>query len=131
MISHFKTITFAGAALLALAQLTMPTGAYAQTPAKMPAAQMQGGIDMKAMMKDNGDKMSSMEMTGKPDVDFAMMMRMHHQGALQMAETELMDGKDPHMKRMAKSIIATQKKEIAEFDRFLAAHEPKMEKKSK
>lgn len=131
MTFHLKSVTFTGAALLALAQLTLPTSAHAQTSAKMPAAPMQGGMDMKAMMKDSGDKMSSMEMTGKPDVDFAMMMRMHHEGAVKMAEAELRDGKDPQMKSMAKSIIASQKKEIAEFDRFLAAHGQKMDKMKK
>lgn len=35
-------------------------------------------MDMKAMMKDMHDKMSSMPMSGNPDVDFAMMMRIHH-----------------------------------------------------
>ena len=130
MTFQLKSITLTGAALLALAQLALPMASHAQTSAKMSAAPM-GGMDMKAMMKDNNDKMSSMEMTGKPDMDFAMMMRMHHQGALQMAEAELRDGKDPHMKSMAKSIIASQKKEIAQFDRFLASHGQKMDKMSK
>ena len=79
-------------------------------------------MDMKAMMKDNNDKTASMQMTGDPDVDFAMMMKMHHQGAINMAESELKMGKEPEMKRMAKNIIAAQKKEIAQFDRFLAKH---------
>ena len=81
-----------------------------------------GGMDMKAMMKDNNDKMTSMQMTGKPDIDFAMMMRMHHQGAIEMARAVLKDGKEPQMKKMAKDIIAAQKKEIADFDKFLAKH---------
>ena len=77
------------------------------------------GMDMKGMMKDNNDKMSSMKMTGNTDVDFAMMMRIHHLGAIDMAQAELRDGKNPQMKKMAKAIIAAQKKEIAEFDKFL------------
>lgn len=131
MTLKLRSITLAGAALLALAPLTLPLASHAQTPGKMAAAPMQGGMDMKGMMKENGDKMSSMEMTGKPDVDFAMMMRMHHLGAVQMAQAELRDGKDARMKSMARSIIAAQKKEIAEFDRFLAAHGNKMDKMSK
>ena len=40
-----------------------------------------------------------------------------------MAEAELRDGKDPQMKKMAKAIIAAQKKEIAMFDKFLASNQ--------
>ena len=86
------------------------------------------GMDMKGMMKDNNDKMSSMKMTGNVDVDFAMMMRIHHQGAIDMAEAELRDGKDRQMKKLAKSIIAAQKKEIATFDKFLAKQGQPVEK---
>lgn len=84
------------------------------------AAPAGGGMDMKAMMKGMNDKMSSMAMSGNPDVDFAMMMRIHHQGAIDMAQAELRDGKAPQMRKMASAIISAQKKEIAEIDKFLA-----------
>lgn len=82
--------------------------------------------DMKSMMEEGHQKMMSMPMSGKPDVDFAMMMREHHKGALTMAEWELEHGKDAKMKDMARKIVAAQKKEIAQFDRFLAqnGHQP-------
>ncbi|WP_313315515.1 DUF305 domain-containing protein [Pulveribacter sp.] len=48
------------------------------------------------------------------------MMRIHHQGAIDMAQGQLRDGKDPQMLKMAKEIIAAQKKEIAVLDAFLA-----------
>ena len=86
-------------------------------------AQPSGKMDMNEMMKGMGgccDKMSSMKMTGNADVDFASMMREHHKGALAMAEAELKNGKDAGMREMAKNIIAAQKKEIAQFDAFLA-----------
>lgn len=76
-------------------------------------------MDMKTMMKANNEMMSSMEMTGKPDIDFALMMRAHHQGGIKMAEAELRDGKDATMRKMAKTIIAGQKKEIAQLNVFL------------
>ncbi len=78
------------------------------------------GLDMKSMMKGNNDQMASMKMTGNADVDFAMMMRVHHQGAIDMAQAELRDGKDGQMRKLATTIIAAQKKEIAQLDRFLA-----------
>ena len=78
------------------------------------------GLDMKSMMKGNNDQMASMKMTGNADVDFAMMMRVHHQGAIDMAQAELRDGKDGKMRKLATNIIAAQKKEIAQLDKFLA-----------
>lgn len=83
---------------------------------------MKGNMDMKSMMKDMNDKMSSMSMSGNPDVDFAMMMRIHHQGAIDMAQAELQAGKEPQMRKMATNVIKAQKKEIAELDMFLAKH---------
>lgn len=66
------------------------------------------------------EEMQKMSMTGNTDKDFAMMMKIHHQQALNMAEMELKNGKSSEMKAMAKQIIATQKKEIAQFDKWLA-----------
>ena len=88
------------------------------------------GMDMKPMMADMQDKMSAMKPSGNTDVDFAMMMRVHHQSAVTMAEAELKNGKDPQMRMMAKDIIRAQKKEIAAFDKFLAKRgEPGMQMK--
>lgn len=78
------------------------------------------GMDMKSMMADMNEKMTMMKPSGNVDVDFAMMMRVHHQSAITMAEAELQNGKDPQMRAMAKNIINAQKKEIAVFDKFLA-----------
>jgi len=89
-----KCTTVACGAVLALAGILASAVGHAQMPPKPGGAAMQGGMDMKAMMKDNNDKMSSMKMTGNSDVDFAMMMRIHHLGAIQMAEAELRDGKE-------------------------------------
>ena len=82
-----------------------------------------GNMDMKGMMKGMSEKMSSMKMSGNPDVDFAMMMRIHHEGAIQMAEVELRDGKEASMKKMAKDIISAQRKEIAQIDKFINTHQ--------
>ena len=76
--------------------------------------------DMHKSMTGMNEKMAAMPMSGNPDVDFATMMRIHHVGALDMAQAQLKTGKDPVMRNMAKKIIAAQKKEIAEFDRWLA-----------
>ena len=112
--------------------------AWSQSPAQPASGAGLGnksvdmkGMDMKSMMKNNDDKMASMKMTGNADVDFAMMMRVHHQGAIDMAEGELRDGKDAQMRKLATNIIAAQKKEIAQLDKFLVKNgqpAPKMNK---
>ena len=122
---------------LAFSQMQMKPGSEAMPAGKAGTTSMSSGagamkdMDMKGMMKDNNDKMSSMKMTGNTDVDFAMMMRIHHLGAIDMAQAELRDGKDPQMKKMAKAIIAAQKKEIAQFDKFLAKNSLPVDKMSK
>ena len=92
--------------------------------ASMPMGQMHKGAagshDMKTSMMMGMDGMHKMKMSGDTDKDFAMMMKMHHQQALNMAEMELANGKSPEMKAMAKQIIVAQKKEIAQFDKWLA-----------
>lgn len=126
-----KYTKVAGVALVALtaallnpalhAQGMSPAGSSAMPGMSSPAA-MSGEMDMKAMMENMGDKMSEMPMTGDQDVDFAKMMRIHHQGAIDMAEPELRSGKAPEMRKLAKDIVAAQKKEIALIDKFLAMH---------
>jgi uncharacterized protein (DUF305 family) len=87
----------------------------------MDGKMMGNGGDMMSKMGSMQNQMTAMKPTGNPDIDFALMMRMHYQGAISMAEAELKDGKDPQMKKMATAIIATQKKEIATLDKFLAS----------
>ena len=83
-------------------------------------AGMAASMDMKPMMTDMHNSMMGMKSSGNMDVDFAMMMKIHHQGAITMAEAQLQNGKDGQMRAMAKDIIRAQKKEIAVFDKFLA-----------
>ena len=44
----------------------------------------------------------------------------HHEGAVQMADTEITDGKDPDAIALAKSIKAAQTAEIATMKKLLA-----------
>lgn len=114
-------------ALGAFAVLAGATAGLAQAPATpadksamkaMPG--MGGGADMRESMMGMMKSMESMKMSGDTDRDFAMMMKMHHQGAIDMAEMELKNGKDAKMRAMAKGIIQAQRKEIKEFDQWLA-----------
>ncbi|AOG24175.1 MULTISPECIES: DUF305 domain-containing protein [unclassified Acidovorax] len=122
---HPPSKTVSATAFLACA-LVVPLSLHAQSAphAGMKGAAMDqtmpaGKMDIKSMMKENNDKMASVKTSGNPDVDFAQMMRIHHQGAIDMAQSQLRDGKDPQLLSMAQDIISAQKKEIAVLDAFL------------
>ncbi len=79
--------------------------------------------DQNAMMTIMHQMMDSMRMmtpTNDPEIDFAMMMKMHHQGAINMANYELVHGSNDSMKSTAQKIISEQTMEISEFNTFLA-----------
>ena len=84
---------------------------------KTPGTDARGAMrdSMMGMMKS----MESMKMTGDADRDFVMMMKVHHQGAIDMAQLELKSGTDPKIRAMAKRIIEAQQKEIKEFAQWL------------
>lgn len=77
---------------------------------------------MMKIMHDMMDKMMAMQKTNDPDNDFAMMMRTHHQGAIDMSNLEFKSGNDPEMKQMAQMIIAAQTAEIGQLATFLNSH---------
>jgi uncharacterized protein (DUF305 family) len=64
-----------------------------------------------AMVKMH-DEMAGIKQTGIPDVDFVRLMLPHHLGAIDMARTQLIYGKDPQMRRLAQEIITDQQSEI-------------------
>ncbi|WP_229422650.1 DUF305 domain-containing protein [Telluria aromaticivorans] len=80
------------------------------------------GHEMMQSMQAMHQKMSSMQMSGNHDHDFATMMRSHHQAGIDMAKAQLKHGKDPQMQAMAKKIISDQTKEIKKLDQWLAKH---------
>ena len=59
--------------------------------------------------------MNAMKMTGDFDLDFANMMIMHHQAAIDMSEIELTKGSDAQVKTWAQNIITAQKAEIGQM----------------
>jgi hypothetical protein len=55
--------------------------------------------------------------SGDVDKDFVAMMTPHHQGAIEMAMSELRYGRNERLRRMAMEIIITQQQEIAAMRR--------------
>ena len=116
----------APALAVAIAAYMVPFSALAQSPTTAATAgKMEMGTNSDASMKmrksmeDMQQKMAAMPATGNPDINFAMMMVAHHQGAIDMAQAEIDTGKDPAMIKAAKKIISAQKKEIAQFEAWL------------
>ncbi|MEJ7829741.1 MAG: DUF305 domain-containing protein [Segetibacter sp.] len=72
---------------------------------------------MHAMM----NRMEAMTMTNDPEIDFAKMMMMHHQGAINMANVEIQAGKNDSLKRTAQKIIKEQQMEIQQFQTILSS----------
>jgi uncharacterized protein (DUF305 family) len=91
--------------------------AVAQTMKDSPATQAY----WRALL-DMTEVMDSMTPSGDPSMDFVMIMTPHHQAAVEMAEAYLKYAKDPMLTRMAKNIIAGQKKEIKEMADWHAKH---------
>ena len=129
-----KTLQLSRAICLSLLASAAGLGtAHAGTPATTPpmahgdmkGMDMKGmgtmhATDMKAHMTKSMQSMQNMTMTGDTDKDFAMMMRMHHQCGVEMAQMQVANGKNAQMNAMAKKIVASQKKEIVQFDTWIA-----------
>ncbi|WP_245254065.1 DUF305 domain-containing protein [Paraburkholderia sp. LEh10] len=105
--------------------------ASAQQGASMPGMDMSSASDAGASGSTSAFKAADQKMmqqmqapsyTGDADKDFVTHMIPHHQGAIDMAEVELKYGKDPEMKKLARSIVKAQKEEIALMRQWQAKH---------
>lgn len=85
----------------------------------MGGMEMESGNSMPGMMSDQ--VMSDLgAATGETfDQMWLESMIAHHEGAVQMADTEIADGKDPDAIALAKSIKAAQTTEIATMKKLL------------
>ena len=78
---------------------------------------------MMQAMGSSMDKMKDMKMTGQFDADFASIMILHHQSAIDMSEAEVAKGNDAEAKAMAQRMITKQKDEIASLQKFTKSNE--------
>lgn len=67
-------------------------------------------------------QMDAMPMTGDADHDFAMMMQMHHQGAIDMSNELLKQGDDATIRALAQKVIDAQQKEKTTLSQFVQSH---------
>lgn len=109
--------TIFGARLLIAFALPSHVFAHeAHPPAQSPTAAV---LHEAPFLKENDAAMTKMmnSMSIKPsgdiDQDFVAMMAPHHQGAIDMAISELRYGKNEQLRRIAQEIIVDQMQEIA------------------
>ena len=72
---------------------------------------------MHAMM----NRMEAMPKTNDPEIDFPKMMIMHHQGAINMGQVLIQEGKNDSLKRFAQKMIDAQQMEIEELNAILTS----------
>ena len=77
-----------------------------------------GGMDMEGMSEED---MTALDSSSGAEFDrmFLEMMIPHHQGAVDMAETEIADGSNPDAVDMAREIVESQTAEIEEMQTLL------------
>ena len=83
-----------------------------------PEGMDHGAMQMPGMMSEL--EMRQLGVINGEDFDllFLEMMTAHHEGAIEMADTELRDGALPEVKRLAQQIIDAQQKEIDQFHQW-------------
>lgn len=133
---RIRPLLLACAVMLAPAALAQPTQPQAPPPGEATAAPPQiapmaplptaspADLAFARGMSQMNRSMMAVHDTGNTDRDFVLNMLPHHQGAVDMAQTELRYGHDPSLRRLATGIIAAQRREIAEMNAWLLAHQP-------
>jgi uncharacterized protein (DUF305 family) len=99
-----------------------PSASSSMKPMASGAMAGHGSDQVHKTMMTGMDKMQQMKPSGDTDKDFAMMMRMHHQQAVDTAKVEIEHGKSAEMKAMARKMVKDQTKEIAQLDAWLKKH---------
>ena len=108
-----RTILYRAATLIG----SIPVG-HATAQQAAPATQFMDSMSKSMAHMDHA--MNAAPMNGNVDHDFAAMMLPHHLGAIEMAKTELLYGKDPVMRRLAQEILVDQQSEIDAMNLWLS-----------
>ena len=84
-----------------------------------PSGMKHGEGELNKTMSDVESKMKNIQMTNDIDKDFAAMMVIHHEGAVEMSKKETTNGMSSKLKQMAQKGRDEQSKEIKEFKDWL------------
>lgn len=98
-------------------------------PSKTNDNDMTGSSDkqsssksMMDKMNNMNEKMQNMQMKGNQDQDYASMMIMHHQQAVDMATEYMNNGKNEDLKKMAQRMIDENKDQINKLKDWQGSH---------
>lgn len=72
---------------------------------------------MHAMMS----RMEALPKTDDPEIDFPRMMILHHQGAINMGNVQIHEGKNDSLKRFSQKMIEAQQMEIQQLSSILSS----------
>ncbi len=110
-------------AFFVIAMLSLPAISAEHSGMKMSdMGSSASSQEYMAGMQGMHEKMMAAVKEPDPDKAFAKGMIAHHEGAIEMAETELKYGKDPEMRKLAQDIIKAQKAEIEQMNRWVHDH---------
>ena len=95
------------------------SGMSGMSQSNMPGTDHSGASSMPGMMSSDQMQQLSQAHGAAFDNMFLQMMIEHHQGAIEMAKTELAEGANPDAKTLAQKIIDSQQAEITEMKGML------------
>ena len=95
-----------------------PTNYQPNDPADPFTSKMKASMD--GMMQNMPKTVAN------PDMNFNMLMTVHHQSAVDMAKAELAHGKDTKLKEMAQMMVDAQEKEIQQLKAWHQQNADKM-----
>lgn len=94
------------------------------TPIDSAEIKIEGDPELMKSINNMIDKLSNWNMLGHFDNDFVSLMIIHHQGAADMAQVEMIKGDNQRVKEIAKKIFDKQTAEIKVLDQILKEHKP-------
>ena len=96
-----------------------------EPPSHRRMAAGSGWTQLMSSMDRMHAAMAALKPSGTIDEDFVRLMLPHHRAAIDMAQTELLDGHNPQVRRLAQEIIADQESEIQLMQLWLTQHRGK------
>ncbi len=100
-------------------EIDLMTGWLVSWGQEVPDATGHGGHGMGMMSQQDLDDLGQMRGSGFEGMWLTMMIE-HHEGAIEMSQTELKEGSSPEAKELAASIIKSQSAEITQMKAMLA-----------
>jgi uncharacterized protein (DUF305 family) len=88
----------------------------------LPATTEQGVLKGQPILMNFQQDINDLKTSSDPDTMFLQMMIPHHAMAIVQADTQMMQGSNPHLKAMSQKIISTQSHEIGEMEGMLQHH---------